>query len=154
MIVHADSICWHPTQDKAKVMEDVRTVISSQLAVDLSKVCVRHGQTERTYCYHISIARSATGPTWSVLARAALDALNDSLIQVQPDANFVDLGADSLDTVSTLRCILSTELLPLGVWLADLTCLVMCLISAWFGAATPNIGHCSTPSVQVDATSV
>ncbi|MEW5298982.1 MAG: hypothetical protein WDW38_004902 [Sanguina aurantia] len=59
--IRGRSVVVRAVVDKAKVMEDVRTVISSQLAVDLSKV--------------------------------------------QPDANFVDLGADSLDTVEIMMAL-------------------------------------------------
>lgn len=60
-------------QDKAAVLTDVRTIIAEQLGTDLDKVC-----------------------------RATMLCCVSPLLQVAPDSKFVDLGADSLDTVRTL----------------------------------------------------
>ena len=66
-------------QDKAKVLEDVRGIISQQLGTEVDKV---RGSIGKKTCWAEVLTRSST------------------TVQVTPESKFVDLGADSLDTVS------------------------------------------------------
>ena len=66
-------------QDTAAVLEDVRKIIAEQLGTDQDKVCNSMRTSRPVY------QPLLTGPT---------------SLQVQASSKFVDLGADSLDTVS------------------------------------------------------
>ncbi len=73
-------------QDKAAVLTDVRTIIAEQLGTDLDKVWM---------CWVVMwcVARSC------VIAQFLIAGNKQLVAQVAPDSKFVDLGADSLDTV-------------------------------------------------------
>ena len=81
-------MAFRPPQDKAKVLEDVRGIISTQLGTDVEKV-------RRGACM------------WQLgEIVVAIEGGADSIpaVQVTPESKFVDLGADSLDTVSPDFC--------------------------------------------------
>lgn len=72
-------------QDKTEVLSDVCKIISDQLGTELAEV-------------RYSAAADVTADN-SALTLGYAEPLS-SLPQVKPDSKFVDLGADSLDTVS------------------------------------------------------
>lgn len=83
-------------QDKEKVLADVRSIISQQLGTDLDKV---GGKA----CLWGGDGADEGRPDTSRLGPSAPQTTSSCLPpQVAADSKFVDLGADSLDTVSTL----------------------------------------------------
>ncbi len=95
-LAHSGAVRPILPQDKEKVLADVRTIISQQLGTDLEKVRARW----RLECCSLILNRedaSASGPPQR---RHASAGVLDASMQVAADSKFVDLGADSLDTVS------------------------------------------------------
>jgi acyl carrier protein len=84
-------------QDKAAVLSDVRGIIAEQLGTDLDKV--RSGLMRP--------ARHAPPPGTHLLGTARLAELRARLpfLQVLAESKFVDLGADSLDTVEIMMAL-------------------------------------------------
>lgn len=76
-----------PFQDKQAVLEDVRSIIAEQLGTELDKVTT-------------ALLDSAS-VTEHVRRAHVPDLCYVQSKQVAADAKFVDLGADSLDTVSS-----------------------------------------------------
>ena len=87
--------CWELTcfsfiapQDKAQVLKDVQSIVAGQLGKDLAQV--RHAATGRN-----SPPSCAPNPPLRCSSHSS-----PCSSQVVPTASLVDLGADSLDTVS------------------------------------------------------
>jgi len=82
-------------QDKEKVLQDVRAIISQQLGADLDKV---RGASlplrQRTHACELPLPS-----VWAHTHARTHARTHAPTPQVNADSKFVDLGADSLDTV-------------------------------------------------------